>query len=201
MTDRFRVCPEKRAKTGVTRGIKRMARLPRGRLPEHQRMRRVGNGASAVRQQTLNGSKNQLSPVPSRPIRPPSTPEINPRCSGPVVEPAVQDRVVLLTDGVLHPQQSRRRRRHPGEQIQHQQLPISPLPGEADQTAQGRIITLAISSRGIQTHEKEAPFAGTQAAPQPPAVTAIAAEGRFRPRAVADSAQGCVRWRDHRRRG
>ncbi len=179
MTDRFRVCPEKRAKTGVTRGIKRMARLPRGRLPEHQRMRRVRDGASAVRQQTLNGSKNQLSPVPSRPIRPPSTPEINPRCSGPVVEPAVQDRVVLLTDGVLHPQQRRRRRRHPGEQIQHQQLPISPLPGEADQTAQGRIITLAISSRGIQTHEKQAPFSSIQAAPQPPAVTAIATEGRF----------------------
>ena len=201
MTDRFRVCPEKRTKTGVARGIKRMARLPRGRLPQHQRMRRVGNGASALRPQTLNVSKNQLSPVPSRSIRPPSTPEIDPRGPGPVVEPAVQDRVVQPSDGVLDPEQRRRRRRHPGEQIQHQQLPISPMPGEADQTAQGRVIVLAICSRGIQTHEKQTPFARTQAAPQPPAVAAIAAEGRFRRRAVGDRAQGCVRSRDHRRRG
>ena len=178
-----------------------MAGLARGRLPQHQRMRRVGNGASALLQQTLNGSKNQPSPVPSRPIRPPSTPKIDSKCLGPVVEPAFQDRIVLLTDGILHPQQRRRRRRHPGEQIQHQQLPISPLPGEADQTTQGRIITLSICSRGIQTHEKQAPLARTQAAPQPPAITAIAAEGHFRHRDVGVSAQGCVRWLDHRRRG
>ena len=175
-----------------------VAPRPSARASEDAASRERSVGGAAANAEWF---QEQAEPGPIAPHSPPSTPEINPRCSGPVVEPAVQNRVVLLTDGVLHQQQPSRRRRHPGEQIQHQQLSISPLPGNADQTAQGRIITLTISSRGIQTHEKEAPFACTQAAPQPPAVTAIATEGRFRPRAVADSAQGCVRWRDHRQRG
>ena len=200
MTDHRRACPSEWHQAQCSRGIEGVARLPGAGEPQHQRPRPLSQSIGPQPQLWHQEGANDLMTIKAATTIAPATPEIPVLRLGPAVAPLQQDGIPPSTHGVSTAKQSSRRRADASEQIDHHQGVITPVPAKTDKTPQRRVITTAISTRGVQPHKQKRPFTGPPAPGQRPAVLSVLTEAGFRPRDEPDRAAGCADWPVHLQR-
>ena len=200
MTDHRRSCPSEWHQAQCSWGIEGVTRLPRAGKPQHQRPRRMRQSIGPQPQLWQQQRTNDLITIKAATTIAPATPEIPVQRLGPAAAPSQQDGISPSTYRISTANQRCRRRADASEQVDHHQGVIPPVLSKTDKTPQCRVITTAISTRGVQPHKQKRPFTGPPAPGQPPAVVHILTEAGFRPRDEPDRAAGCADWPVHLQR-
>ena len=144
MTDDAGLCPDHRIKRRVTPGIKRMTGLSAAGQTQCQRSPCAYELTMAPTPERIQKLQHPSVALMQRSLRSPTQPKINRGLTGPALGLLQQNSIIAIPNRIGDGSKCRGMRRSPGEEIEHQQLPVPPALGKADQTAKGRVIRLCV---------------------------------------------------------
>ena len=140
MTDDAGLCPDHRLKHPVSTGIKRMTGLTAAGETQCQRSPCADALTTASTPERIQKLQHPAIALMQRSLSSPAQPKINLALRGPALGLLQQNSIIAIPNRIGDGSKCCWMGRSPGEEIEHQQLPIPPALGKTDQTAKGRVI-------------------------------------------------------------